>query len=336
MSGIDITQAPVSTITIPAHKASHQDAGTDEISLAGLSGEPADVVNKTLFDANTVLKADSDNTPAALTVAEQRLVGRITAGVIAALTATQVRTLLNVADGADVTGSNAPQAHKASHENAGADEVSVVGLSGLLADDQHVLDAEVLAVAAAVTHAASHQNAGADEISVAGLSGELADNQPAKAHAAGHASGGADALGALGIATAQLAANAVTQALQTVLTTQFSTTSTSWVEVTDLSVTITTSGGAVLIFAPVCVYTGSYWLTVTLYRDETDLSGQAGGFGAAYNSAGILNGVLPIGYLDTPEAGTYVYQVYIKVSSGTGYVLGYAEKCTIIAVELKK
>lgn len=52
------------------------------------------------FDANTILKADSDNTPAALTVAEQRLVGRITAGVITALTAAQVRTLLNVADGA--------------------------------------------------------------------------------------------------------------------------------------------------------------------------------------------------------------------------------------------
>lgn len=56
-----------------------------------------------LFDANSILKADSDDTPIALTVAEQTLVGRITAGSIAALTATQVRTLLNVEDGADVT-----------------------------------------------------------------------------------------------------------------------------------------------------------------------------------------------------------------------------------------
>jgi len=37
-------------------------------------------------------------------------------------------------------------AHKTSHENGGGDEVSVVGLSGLLADDQHVLDAEVQAI----------------------------------------------------------------------------------------------------------------------------------------------------------------------------------------------
>lgn len=38
-------------------------------------------------------------------------------------------------------------AHGENHENEGSDEISVVGLSGLLADDQHVLDAEVLAVA---------------------------------------------------------------------------------------------------------------------------------------------------------------------------------------------
>ena len=41
------------------------------------------------------------------------------------------------------------EAHKTSHQNDGSDEISVAGLSGLLADDQHVLDTEVLAVAAA-------------------------------------------------------------------------------------------------------------------------------------------------------------------------------------------
>ena len=97
----------------------------------------------------------------------------------------------------------APVAHAATHENGGADEVSVIGLSGLLADDQHVLDAEVLAVAAALVHAARHQNGGADEISVAALSGLLADDQhvldaevlavaAALVHAARHLDGGAD------------------------------------------------------------------------------------------------------------------------------------------------
>jgi len=46
--------------------------------------------------------------------------------------------------------SRTPSAHKASHQNAGTDEISVAGLSGLLADDQHVLDAEVVAAAKTV------------------------------------------------------------------------------------------------------------------------------------------------------------------------------------------
>lgn len=65
-----------------------------------------DAVLKALFDAYTILMATTDNTPVALTVGEQTLVGRITGGNIAALTAAQVRTLLNVEDGAaaDLTG----------------------------------------------------------------------------------------------------------------------------------------------------------------------------------------------------------------------------------------
>ena len=46
-------------------------------------------------------------------------------------------------------------AHKTSHQDAGSDEISVVGLSGLLADDQHVLDAEVTAVAIPLTQKAA-------------------------------------------------------------------------------------------------------------------------------------------------------------------------------------
>ena len=37
--------------------------------------------------------------------------------------------------------------HASSHEDGASDEISVDGLSGTLADDQHVLDSEVLAVA---------------------------------------------------------------------------------------------------------------------------------------------------------------------------------------------
>lgn len=57
-------------------------------------------VSASLFDANTILAATTDNTPAALTIGEQTLVGRITGGNITALTPTQIRTLINVENGA--------------------------------------------------------------------------------------------------------------------------------------------------------------------------------------------------------------------------------------------
>ena len=56
------------------------------------------LVTKALYDANTVLAATTDNTPAAVTVDEQTFVGRKTGWNIAALTATEARTILNVAD----------------------------------------------------------------------------------------------------------------------------------------------------------------------------------------------------------------------------------------------
>ncbi|OQB40345.1 MAG: hypothetical protein BWY06_01234 [Candidatus Latescibacteria bacterium ADurb.Bin168] len=64
-------------------------AGVFAMMLAGSA-----YVEKATFDANTILKADTDNTPAALTVAEQRIVGRKTGGNIAALTGSEVNTIL--------------------------------------------------------------------------------------------------------------------------------------------------------------------------------------------------------------------------------------------------
>lgn len=58
-----------------------------------------DVINK--FDANTILKADTDNTPAALVVAEQTMVGRKTGGSITSLTVAEVLALIGVSSGAE-------------------------------------------------------------------------------------------------------------------------------------------------------------------------------------------------------------------------------------------
>jgi len=47
-----------------------------------------------------------------------------------------------IEDGADVTGDNAPQAHKTSHESGGSDEIDVSGLTGLPTRDSLGLDTD--------------------------------------------------------------------------------------------------------------------------------------------------------------------------------------------------
>lgn len=58
------------------------------------------------FDANTILKADSDNTPIKLTVAASTFLGRKAAGSIAAMTVAEAKTLLAIAiaDISDIPG----------------------------------------------------------------------------------------------------------------------------------------------------------------------------------------------------------------------------------------
>ncbi len=94
-------------------------------------------------------------------------------------------------------------AHASRHQDTGADEISVTGLSGLLGDAQtpvaHALDSAYhtgdlaytqldslvgtgASKIAAGSHVSQHQDTGADEISVTGLSGLLADAQTPVAH----------------------------------------------------------------------------------------------------------------------------------------------------------
>jgi len=61
-------------------------------------GDLADYVAKSLFDANTMLYATTDNTPVALTVAASRFVGRKSTGDITAMTPSEARTELGLTD----------------------------------------------------------------------------------------------------------------------------------------------------------------------------------------------------------------------------------------------
>lgn len=82
----------------------------------------------------------------------------------------------------------APAAHADTHENGGGDEISVTGLSGLLADPQDP-----------TAHHLDHENGGGDEIDLTGLSGLLADPQIPLAHKTLHQDGGADEISVTGL-----------------------------------------------------------------------------------------------------------------------------------------
>lgn len=76
------------------------DVDETELDHALIGGTSPDVP-KSLYDANTILKADSDNTPAALTMGASTILARLAAGVIKAATPAEIRTLLDVPTNAE-------------------------------------------------------------------------------------------------------------------------------------------------------------------------------------------------------------------------------------------
>ncbi len=211
--------------TPTAHASTHSDGGSDEISVEDLAtaelnaalvlkpdgagglvfgavGGTGDVVGPAsavddrlaLFDGVTG-KLIKQGTVTGAAVAAHLTdtanphdtdVGNLGSGTLAELNAAITDATLD-----DSSDPRTPTAHAATHENGGGDEISVAGLSGLLADGQTPL-----------SHASTHENGGGDEISVAGLSGLLADAQTPTAHAATHSDGGSDEIEVEDLATA--------------------------------------------------------------------------------------------------------------------------------------
>lgn len=138
-----------------------------------------DVVLKSLFDAQSILAATVDNTPAALALAEQTIVGRKTGGNVAALSAAEVLALINVEAGADVTDATNVAAAGAIMESdmvakgdlisasaAGTPAILSAGANGkvlkcLSTEATGLVWADEAAVEA---HATTHKNSGSDEI----------------------------------------------------------------------------------------------------------------------------------------------------------------------------
>ena len=107
------------------------------------------------FNANTILKADTDNNPVPLTVGEQTFVGRKTGSTIAALTPAEARVILNVADGAtanavctgaeiDTGTDNAKYASPLAIRNSGLISTAASGEFSALAPKATPVDADEL------------------------------------------------------------------------------------------------------------------------------------------------------------------------------------------------
>lgn len=73
------------------------DPAVNALVLATNTKNSADVT-KALYDANTMLYATTDNTPAALTVGASTFVGRKATGGVSAMSATEAKTVLAIAE----------------------------------------------------------------------------------------------------------------------------------------------------------------------------------------------------------------------------------------------
>jgi hypothetical protein len=175
-----------------AHASTHSDGGSDEISVEDLAtaelnaalvlkpdgagglvfgavGGTGDVVGPAsavddrlaLFDGVTG-KLIKQGTVTGAAVAAHLTdtanphatdVGNLGSGTLAELNAAITDATLD-----DASDPRTPTAHAATHENGGGDEISVAGLSGLLADAQ-----------TPTAHAATHSDGGSDEITVEDL-----------------------------------------------------------------------------------------------------------------------------------------------------------------------
>lgn len=135
-----------------------------------------EVVLETLFDAQSILAATADNTPAALTLAEGTLVGRATGGNVAALNKATVLSILNVEDGADVTDS------------------ANVNTAGAVMEPDYTAKGDILVASAASTPAVLTIGDAGQVLTVAAGTAVWAAPAAAAAHAASHMDGAADEL----------------------------------------------------------------------------------------------------------------------------------------------
>lgn len=131
--------------------------------------------------------------------------------------------------------------------------------------------------------------------------------------------------------------------VQTVKTTAFSTASTSFTDVTGLSVAITPKNATSLVLVTVSIYTGQTAVALNsfnLLRGSTAIAQPAADTYSASMNASIpivTSGDLTVGltFLDSPATtSSTTYKIQMKVSSGTGYVCRRADLASVSAASI--
>ena len=125
----------------------------------------------------------------------------------------------------------------------------------------------------------------------------------------------------------------VLQVIQDTLTSAFTTTSSSFAEVTGLTCAITPSATSskILVLINACMYDDSgsgFNYVPTIYRDSTNLGHATHGFGSIRAGGTDLASFVAMSYLDSPSSTSEIdYKYYIKTSAGTAHV-GYNTSAT--------
>lgn len=174
-------------VTPASHNTTHEDGGSDEISIAGLTGNPAargSASGLASLDETTKVPTAELGTGNASATAFLRG-DRSWEVPIAAAHHTS-----HEPGGSDTISGTLPGAHQLSHQAGQADALWVDGLQGVLATAQtpvphhtrHEAGGDDPVAVVPGAHKATHENGGADELSIAGLSGQAADAQTPTSH----------------------------------------------------------------------------------------------------------------------------------------------------------
>jgi hypothetical protein len=137
---------------------------------------------------------------------------------------------------------------------------------------------------------------------------------------------------------AKLPAGSVIQVVQGILSSNYSTNSTSFNAIgANATITPTSSSNRILLLASVGVgVSASNYVDLTIFRDSTNLAGSFG-FITTYSSAVTLSACQNFNYVDSPATTSAItYSIRMRTQTGVGYgvVNGSGQLCTIIAMEI--